>query len=95
MWVPQSQPPVALGCPGANPATVLHEFSHPKTYGRKVGTVLTPATPERRGKNKQTDFLKTVEQRPGHVFAINLALPKEKNKAPCYAFQRCYIFSGK
>lgn len=71
-----TEPPTALGCP--NPATVLQGFSHPKTYGRKVGTLLAPAVPERRGKNKQPNkqiFWKSVEQHPGHVFAINLALP--------------------
>lgn len=47
------KPPVALSYPGANSATVLQEFSHLKTYGRKVGTVLALAAPERRRKNKQ------------------------------------------
>jgi len=66
------KPLVALSCPGTNPATVLQELSHPKTYGRKVGAVLVPATPEWRGKNR---FLKTVEQCSGHVLTINLVLP--------------------
>lgn len=91
MWVPQSHPwPSAVQV-----QTLLLSCKNPRTYGRKVGSILTPTAPQPRGKNKQTDFLKAVEQRPDHVFAINPELPKEKNKALCYNCQHCSVFSGK
>lgn len=64
-----TEPPMAFSCPGANPATVLQEIQEHMAERWEVSS--RPP----RGKNKQTDFLKAVEQHPDHVFAINPELP--------------------
>lgn len=75
--------PIPWICPGTNPATVLRGREHPD----HVAGAMWGKT------NKQ--ICRAEEQRPGHVFPINLALPEEKSKTPCYGCQRCYGFCRK
>lgn len=83
MDLPRHKPRYCLARPQAS-----------RTHGRShVGTVLALSWGGGGKTNKQ--ICRAEEQRPGRVFPINLALPEEKSKTPCYECQRYYIFCRK
>lgn len=67
-----TEPLMAFSCPGANPATVLQE---PKNIWQKGGKCPRTHCTTAEGEKQTNRFLKAVEQRPDHVFAINPELP--------------------